>query len=64
VELLGESDGLVDGLDDDPLVPGAAQRLSLDDVAGDPVAGKAVACLLRGLPGADLQFHDLTRPHS
>ena len=47
MELLGEFDRLVDGLDDDPLVLGAAQRLSFDDLAGDPVADEPGAVLLR-----------------
>ena len=64
VELLGKLDGPVDRLDDDPPVLGAAQRLSLDHLAGEPVADQARAEFLRRLPGADPEFHDFAGPHA
>jgi hypothetical protein len=64
VELLGKLDGPVGRLDDDPLVLGAAQRLSLDHLAGEPVTDQARAEFLRRLPGAGLEFHDFAGPHS
>ena len=51
-ELFGESGGLVDGLDDDPFVPGAAERLSLDELAGEPVTDHAGAVAARPAGGS------------
>ncbi len=45
----GEPGGLVDGLDDDPFVGGAAERLAFDQQAGQPVADQPRL----GLPGRD-----------
>ena len=64
VELLGESGCLVGGLDDDPFVAGAAERLALDELAGQPVAGQARQGFLGQLPAADLEFHQLAGAHS
>jgi transposase len=63
VEVLEELGGPVDRLDDDPLVGDAAQRLSLDDLAGQPVAQMPGTELLGGTTAADPEFHQLTRAH-
>ena len=64
MELLGEAGGVVCFPDDDPLVADAAERLSLDEGAGQQVAGQPRDALPRRLPAAGLQLHQLARPHS
>jgi hypothetical protein len=64
VELFSESCCLVGGLDDDPLVAGPAERLPLDELAGQPVAGQARQGLPGREPAADLEFHQLAGAHS
>ena len=64
MELLGESRCLVGGLDDDPFIAGAAERLALDELAGQPVAGHARQEFLGRLPAADLEFHQFAGAHS
>ena len=52
VELPRESGCLVGGLDDDPFIAGAAERLALDELARQPVAGHARPEFLGRLPAA------------
>lgn len=53
VQLLGEFDGAIDRLDDDPFVVGSAERLAFDDLAGDPEPGVAGNRLLGRAAAAD-----------
>lgn len=62
-ELLGQADCIVDGLDDDPFLPGAAERLPLDELALQPVTGQAVA-VAGDAPAAVAQFHQLALAHA
>ena len=64
VQLLGEPDGAVDRFDDDPLIVGAAERLALDDLAGDPEALQAGDRFPGRAAAADAQFHQLAGPHA
>jgi hypothetical protein len=64
VELRGEPCCLVDGLDDDPFIAGAAERLALDELAGQPVAGHARQEFLGRLPAVGMELHQLAGPHA
>ena len=63
VQLPGEFCCLVGGLDDDPFVAGAAERLALDELACQPVADHAGHEFL-GRLAAGLEFHQLAGAHS
>jgi hypothetical protein len=63
VEVFDEFDGAIDRLDDDPLVIGAAQRLSLDHLADEPVTGEPGDRLFERKTAADTKFHQLACAH-
>ena len=64
VELFGKRGGLVSGLDDDPFVPDPAERLTLDEFAGQSVAQQPWTVFFDRLATADLQFHEFARAHA
>ncbi|MER5361573.1 hypothetical protein [Streptomyces sp. NPDC002785] len=64
VKLFGETDRLAGVLDDDPFVADTAERLALDELAGQSVADQSRTILLCWLTAADLQFHELARAHT
>ena len=64
MQLFGELGGLVDRLDDDPFVVGAAERLAFDELAGESVAQQPGTVFLDRAAAADLQFHEFAGAHA
>ncbi|MFE0800384.1 hypothetical protein [Streptomyces sp. NPDC058812] len=62
-ELLGHLDSSVDLPGHHPLVPDAAERLALDELAHEPVAEQARSDFLERLTAPDDQFAQLAVPH-
>ena len=63
METLEQLRGLVDGFNDDPFVGDSAQRLALDDPAGQPIADQPWPVGIGWTTATDLELHQLAGTH-